>query len=109
MVAVLSDDAREALALPRLLVARAADGEVGVAAAPLAAVGAEVPEAGHAPVALLPDHAGLAPALARLEVALESKIVRDRLRECHTRYCDFMSAGKVTVKTKHILLKSMTS
>ena len=70
VVAVLSDDARQALALPRLLVARAADGKVGVAAAPLAAVGAEVPEAGHAPVALLPDHAGLAPALARLEVAL---------------------------------------
>ena len=73
VVAVLSDDARQALALPRLLVARAADGEVGVAAAPLAAVGAEVPEAGHAPVALLPDHAGLAPALARLEVALHRK------------------------------------
>ena len=77
VVAVLSDDARQALALPRLLVARAADGEVGVAAAPLAAVRAEVPEAGHATVALLPDHARLAPALARLEVAL-----RRREREC---------------------------
>ena len=70
VVAVLSDDARQALALPRLLVARAADGEVGVAAAALAAVRAQVPEAGHAAVALLPYHARLAAALTCLEVAL---------------------------------------
>ena len=52
------------------LVAGAADGEVGVAAAALAAVRAQVPEAGHAAVALLPDHARLAPALTGLQVAL---------------------------------------
>ena len=73
VVAVLADDSFQALALSRLLVAGAADGKVGVAAAPLAAVGAEVPEAGHAPVALLPDHAGLASALPRLEVTLGSE------------------------------------
>ena len=73
MVAVLPDDARQALALARRLVAGAADGEVGVAAAALAAVRAEVPEAGHAPVALLPDHAGLASALSSLEVTLWSE------------------------------------
>ena len=75
MVAVLPDDARQALALPRRLVAGAADGEVGVAAAALAAVRSEVPEAGHAAVALLPDHARFAAALPSLEVALR-KIVR---------------------------------
>ena len=71
MVTVLSYDARQTLALARLLVARPADGEVGVAAAPLAAVGAQVPESGHAAVALLPDHARLASALSSLEVTLE--------------------------------------
>ena len=52
------------------LVAGSADGEVGVAAAALAAVRAQVPEAGHATVALLPDHARLAAALTGLQVAL---------------------------------------
>ena len=70
MVAVLADDARQALALPRLLVARPADGKVRVAAAPLAAVRTKVPETGHAPVALLPDHARLAATLPGLQVAL---------------------------------------
>ncbi len=74
MVAVLPDDARQALALPRRLVAGAADGEVGVAAAALAAVRSEVPEAGHAAVALLPDHARFAAALPSLEVALRKRV-----------------------------------
>ena len=73
MVAVLADDSRQTFALSGLLVARAADCKVRVAAAPLAAVGAEVPEPGHAPVALLSDDAGFASALSGLEVTLESE------------------------------------
>ena len=79
VVAILADDSRQAFALSRLLVARAADGEVRVAAAPLAAVVAEVPESGHAPFALLPDHAGLASALSRLEVTLEGEKAIDKI------------------------------
>ena len=73
MIAILPDDPFQTLTLAGFLVARAADGEFGVAAATLASVRAQIPEAGHAPVAFLPGYARFAATLTGSVGALSAE------------------------------------